>query len=286
MLDQIMRWAEKTQSVRAVLLVGSLANGGKGDELSDYDLSIFGGNFDFIQKDEWLSGIASPLLCIHENFFWDDTRIPTRLTIFEDFIKADFAFHPSSLLKKMTDEKLLSPSYDAGYQVLLDKDELTNGLPKPTFRAYIKGKPTPQEFDTCVREFWFESYHVAKYLAREDLWVAQIRTHDMRKWLLAMLEWNAAASTGFDLRMKGNGKAMNEWVFPVHRLKLNECFAGWDQQAQQSSLSAMMRWFSTMAKETAQVLKYPYPETIDLEMTNFVSTLISQPHDSSKINAH
>ena len=136
MLDQIMRWAEKNQSVRAMLLVGSLASAGKRDEFSDYDLSLFGEGFGFIEKDDWLKEIANPVLCIHENFFWDDTWIPTRLTIFENFIKSDFAFHPSSLLRKMVDQQHLSPTYDAGYQVLLDKD----GLAKTFFSCLHKRK--------------------------------------------------------------------------------------------------------------------------------------------------
>jgi aminoglycoside 6-adenylyltransferase len=284
MLDQILRWAEKKQSVRTLILVGSRANPAKQDERSDYDISIFGEDFDFIEKDEWLTDIFPPLLCIHEKFFWGDTCIPTRLTIFENLIKVDFAFHASALLEEMVKHQHLTATYDAGYQVLLDKDGLANGLPGPTFRAYTKEKPNRYDFDNAVREFWFEAYHVGKYIARKDLWVAQVRMQDMRKWLLAIFEWNVAAKADFLLRMNTDGKAMNDWIPPAFKKEIKKCFAGLDLAAQRLALHETIGLFGVVARETARMLQYDYPEKVDHEITAFISQLIASSYDSTKVN--
>ena len=127
-ISSILAWANREECVRAVLMVGSRAQQGKEDEFSDFDLSIFGTPFDFIVKDNWLEEISPFILCIHDQFKWGEFSIPTRLTIFDDHTKVDFSFHPLSLLIEMVSSQILSPTYDSGYQVLLDKDKIARRL--------------------------------------------------------------------------------------------------------------------------------------------------------------
>ncbi len=56
-LEKIINWAKSIQNIRALLLTGSRASKGPVDELSDYDLAVFGNDFDFINDDEWLNQI-------------------------------------------------------------------------------------------------------------------------------------------------------------------------------------------------------------------------------------
>jgi len=274
MLSQILHWAEKQTGIRSILMVGSRANNGKQDNLSDYDLSIFGNQFDFIAQDDWLNGISAQTICIHEKFYWGDWQIPTRLVLFENHAKVDFSFHPLSLLENMVSTKKLNQTYDAGYQVLLDKDGITGQLPKPSFQAYRIARPTEHEFENCQNEFWFESYHVAKYIMRFDLWAAKIRDHDMKKWLLAMLEWNAATRSNFTLSIKREGKYISDWIHPAYKSRMGACFAGWDALAQHSALMASLDLFRTVAKETASLLDYAYKEKPDQNLSNYIATLI------------
>ncbi|HMH33535.1 MAG TPA: aminoglycoside 6-adenylyltransferase, partial [Puia sp.] len=193
---------------------------------------------------------------------------------FENHAKVDFSFHPLSLLENMVSTKKLNQTYDAGYQVLLDKDGITGQLPKPSFQAYRIARPTEHEFENCQNEFWFESYHVAKYIMRFDLWAAKIRDHDMKKWLLAMLEWNAATRSNFTLSIKREGKYISDWIHPAYKSRMGACFAGWDALAQHSALMASLDLFRTVAKETASLLDYAYKEKPDQNLSNYIATLI------------
>src|SRR5947207_7748866 len=57
-LQKFIRWGENSEPVRAMILSGSLAAKGGTDDLSDYDIAIFGNNFSFIATDEWLKSIS------------------------------------------------------------------------------------------------------------------------------------------------------------------------------------------------------------------------------------
>jgi aminoglycoside 6-adenylyltransferase len=285
MLSRIMHWAEQVENIRAIIMVGSHANTGKQDELSDYDLSIFGHQFDFIRQDDWQNRIATLSLCIHDKFSWGDWQIPTRLCLFENHAKVDFSFHPLSLLESMVNAQKLNPTYDAGYRVLLDKDSIAAQLPDPTFQAYKVKKPTVHEFQICQDEFWFEAYHVAKYIFRNDLWTAIGRDHDLKKWLLKMLEWDAAIKKDFALQAKGEGKCLREWISPSYLKRLPDCFSGWNASDQRKALLESLDLFRELAKATASALNMSYQEKADQDITAFISKLTNLQDGKSKIQS-
>jgi hypothetical protein len=68
MLSQILHWAEQQTNIRSVLMVGSRANNGKQDDLSDYDLSIFGNQFDFIARTPG-SAVSQPIPFVYTKNF-------------------------------------------------------------------------------------------------------------------------------------------------------------------------------------------------------------------------
>src|SRR3954463_9666521 len=163
-LEKIINWANSTESIRAIILSGSLTSKGKKDILSDYDIAFYGNDFTFIGNDEWLNNIQEYWVCIHDQFKFLGYDIPTRLTIFDEYFKVDFSFHPMEELQKMIDDKKIPDDYNIGYEVLLDKDGVLKYLIKPQYKGFVLTKPDEKAFQENVKEFWFECYHVAKYL--------------------------------------------------------------------------------------------------------------------------
>src|SRR5689334_19099224 len=147
-LDKIIRWGKDSASVRAMILSGSLAGKGSTDELSDYDIAIFGNDFSFIETDDWLNNIQDYWVCIHDQFEMLGIEIPTRLTIFNEYFKVDFSFHPMQLLDKMIRSKKIPDDYNIGYKILIDKDSIANKLPQPTFTGFRVNKPDENIFKT------------------------------------------------------------------------------------------------------------------------------------------
>src|SRR5690349_8781718 len=117
-LEKIINWANSISNIRAMILSGSLTSKGKQDILSDYDIAIYGNEFDFIENDDWLNNIQEFWICIHDRFEFIGYEIPTRLTIFDAYLKVDFSFHPMQELRQMIDDKKIPDDYNIGYEVL------------------------------------------------------------------------------------------------------------------------------------------------------------------------
>ncbi len=270
--SKVCKWAEEEPSIRAAILVGSRASEGKSDDLSDYDISLFVSDAGVnIQDDQWLSSIGKHWVCVHEKIIRKTKKIPTRLVISEGGIKVDFSFYPVDALVELSQSKTLPDDYDAGYKALLDKDGLCNTIPKPTGKAFLFEKPSQKEFDRVVQEFWFEAYHVAKYLKRGDLWIAKFREWEMKDpFLLTMLRWNAATKQGWDAATHSQGKSMQVWTDATIWKELHACFSHFDAESAWKALEKTTELFRRVALETAEALGYSYPRDVDRDLTQFI----------------
>jgi hypothetical protein len=92
-----------------------------------------------------------------------------RGVVYQDYVKIDYSIWPVELLERITIEALLPDQLDVGYQVLLDKDQQTAGWKQPSYRAHIPARPTEEEYQALVEEFWWSTTYVARSLWRDDL---------------------------------------------------------------------------------------------------------------------
>lgn len=192
MLGRIYQWAEKRDDIRALVLTGSHAQG-RADSLSDIDLELFTRTPDlYVQSDDWVTDFGAVWIVLP---LCNDRGLPTRLVIFDGGLKVDFTIGSLPILAAMVGERRLPPLYERGYRPLVDKDGMARQLPAALFRSRPASPPTEGEFTNTVREFWFEVYHVAKYLTREDLWAANHRDWKAKELLLTMLECTRKACT-------------------------------------------------------------------------------------------
>jgi aminoglycoside 6-adenylyltransferase len=118
-------------------------------------------------------------------------RSYNRLVLYEDGTKIDYIVWPLALLQRVLTGPKLPDLLDHGYQVLIDKDHLASGLKPPTYTAYIPRKPTAQEYQSLMEEFWWESIYVAKNLWRDELVQMKYNLDFVIKFelLRKLLEW-------------------------------------------------------------------------------------------------
>jgi aminoglycoside 6-adenylyltransferase len=274
-LQKIINWANSNENIRALILSGSLTSQSKQDMLSDFDIAVYGNDLGFIEDDDWLNSIQQYWVCIHDRFEFLDYEIPTRLTIFDGFFKVDFSFHPMEELKKMIDDKKIPEDYNIGYEILLDKDGILKDLPKPMYKGFVLTKPNEKTFNENVKEFWFECYHVAKYLYRNDLWVTKTRDQLTKKFLLQMLKWNEACKRNWSFSPKDDGKQMSDWLDKKYWNELQNCFGRFAKEDEWTALINTIQLYQTVAKETARFLQYKYDERLEEKMFQFVKELKS-----------
>lgn len=264
LLQRVLHWADTQPAIRAVLLTGSHAEGRQTDALSDYDLALFCvGTIPYVSSDGWLKGIASVWVSVPDQFSFLGLPIPTRLAIFDGGVKCDFAFYPLEVLEGLANALALPAEFDQGYRVLLDKDGLAENLPEPAFEGFRETKPSAGEFQDLIREFWFEAYHVAKYLQRQDLWSVQFRLSGMQhRCLIKMICWHEACRQGWNLAVSPIGKRLQEWVGEDTREALKAVFPRFQIAEGWRALRSLTALFSKLAHETAASLGYDcLPET-------------------------
>ena len=272
-LEKIINWANSLENIKILILSGSLAAKGKKDELSDYDIAVYGTDFNFIENDDWLKNIQEYWVCIHDQFLFSGYDIPTRLTIFNAYFKVDFSFHPMDLLHKMINSKTLPDDYNIGYKVLLDKENITNKLLKPTYTGFILSKPNKEKFQENIKEFWFESYHVAKYLYRNDLWTAKMRDWSTKELLRQMLEWNEACKQTKYFSPKNHGKEMKSQLNENIWQELEDCFGKFDKKDSWRTLNNTIKLYRKVAVETAKILGFTYDQKPDQHISAFIENL-------------
>ena len=142
----------------------------------------------------------------------------------------------------------LDPLYERGYEVLLDKQGVTQQLPPATGAFLILAVPSEDEFAFTVEEFWFEATHMPRYLSRGDLWVVKFRDWTMKCDLLRILEWRAIAQSAGPVDVRYIGARMREWVDAATWRDLHESFAHFAEGDAWRALLATTQLFGRVAR--------------------------------------
>ena len=128
MLKRLIRWAEKQEPIRAMLLYSSRANPQAPiDVFSDYDILL--GVRDvhrFYEDDGWLEDFGK-VLVVFRNPIGQEQGFECFgfITHYQEGIKVDYSFYPVEYLTWAVQQPRLPDDLDNGYIVLLDKDQLT-----------------------------------------------------------------------------------------------------------------------------------------------------------------
>jgi aminoglycoside 6-adenylyltransferase len=275
MIEALIDWGNSHSEIRALLLTGSRAIDGRSDAFSDYDLAVFlKDDTEFLSSNDWLEELGSPWVCVHETIEWKGTVLPTRLVIFDPGEKVDFAFYPTWVLEDFA-QKPLPDAFAAGYHILVDKDTHAAKMDEPSNDCYQESPPTEKEFLRIIEEFWFELWHVAKYLARADLWSADFRmTGIKQEFLLPMIRWHTQAKHDWEYATHSQGKRMQEWVDSEIWNAVSRCLPGFGGAGYPKAVTCTMELFRRLAKESAERLGYSYPQQIDDRISLFIASCL------------
>lgn len=269
-LSGIVAWCERQVDVRALILTGSRARE-EWDDLSDFDVEMYVRNSKpYIESDRWMSEIKPVWVYLPLE---DDMGYPTRLVIFDGGVKVDFSIYPVSLLEQNIVDKRLGPPYSRGYRVLLDKDSMTDKLSATSQQPPHSEQPGQRDFDNLVGEFWFEAYHVAKYLRRQDLWTAKFRDWGLKQLVLKTIEWYEKTVRGWNYDTHHDGIRMKEWIEPTIWDRVNKTFARFDVTDSWRALDETTALFRDLAGSVANQLNYRYPQEIDENLSRYIQSL-------------
>lgn len=173
-LDALGRWAQRTDSVRALLVTGSAAAGDV-HPLSDRDIEIYTHDIEGLLDDEsWWNGLGEVLVVER---LANDLH-PTRLIYYAGG-KLDFTLIPAG--------DLATAVHTRPFLVLVDKD--AHGPQSPS-TAEPPNLPGPDEVDQAIHWGYAAALMCAKAVVRDELWSAKVRDNDLKGELLRMIEWD------------------------------------------------------------------------------------------------
>ncbi|WP_232667650.1 aminoglycoside 6-adenylyltransferase [Pseudonocardia sp. TRM90224] len=270
MVERIVTWCSARADVRAVVLTGSLAQpAARVDDMSDVDIEItfadvtpelLGGTWWRDFGEVWTAYTLAPL--------------PVWSVVYAGGTTVDMSVVDAGRIGDMVASGVLSPGWDCGYRVLLDRDGLTRGLPAPRGEWPDRGRLTAAEFRRLVDGFWFDGLRVPKYIARGQLWKAKSRDWVAKAHLLRMLEWHATIIGGHRVEDTGLGSDMPSWLAPELWVAVHDVFGRFDAADARRAFTSSLDLFWRVAGEVAAASGFEFPLPADRHLRERVEELL------------
>lgn len=276
-LQSVLDWAGATDAVLALIQTGSLARqDGSADEYSDLDIEIICSDPETLATDDdWLRQIG-PVVTVLRLDAGHDQPWPTRLAIYRGGVKIDFTVAGIERLHRMIGPEGLDDLYARGYRVLLDKAGITASLPPPPYRFPAESLPSQQEFQASVEEFWFEAFHVPRYLARGEPWLVKQRDWTMKTLLLRMAQWHAAAVQHGNVDVWHNGLRMDQWTDRDTWQAMQQVFGRFDATDARRAFEATVRLYGRLGREVAERARLEYPQACEDQIQDLNRMVLSR----------
>jgi aminoglycoside 6-adenylyltransferase len=267
-IRQLMDWAERQEPVRAMLLTSTRTIPRvRVDLFSDYDVVLVVTDIHpFFADRVWLEDFGR-VLVVYRDPIRDVYGIEkfAYITQYEDGLKIDFTLWPVEMVPRIAAEPQLPDDLDVGYTILMDKDDLTNGLQPPTYTAHIPSPPTRAEYETQIEVFFHEATYTAKHLWRDDLMAAKYNLDCAMKMnkLRQMLEWRMEIDHGWSIKPGAYGRGLKQHLTPETVLELESTYVGAGEQENWDALFNTIALYRRVAIEVGQILGYSYPHELD-----------------------
>lgn len=285
-VSELVAWGVSQPDIRAIVLTSTraIADATK-DVFSDYDIIIIISDIEnrYYQRD-WLQTFGEVVID-----WWDPLAIDPRtgllttgnVVYYPGTRKIDFTLWPIEMAGRIAEE--LPTELDAGYRVLLDKDDLTANWPRASGVGYAISLPNCEQYTQAVNDFLIGVPYVATALLRGELLPAKwVLDYDMRyEYLLPMLEWYAVTLHGDGIRIGSHGKGLQK-LLPVEVwTRIDQTHAGMNVASNRAALFAMIRLFQDVAERVGETIGCDYPIALHERVMHHITTLTH--HVSSPI---
>lgn len=276
----LMQWAAQQDGVRAMLLTSTRAiPNAPVDALSDYDVILIVQELAlWVTNRSWLSDFGEVLIVYWDAVFSNpDYGIEEcgNVTQYANGLKIDFTLWPVALFKLIVAAPQLPDELDAGYQVLLDKDQLTQHMRTASYMAYRPKLPSSEEYLTWINDFLTDPPYVATCLWRDELLPAKwcLDTDMIQTYLRTMLEWRVAIDYGAAARVGSLGKGLKKQLPTQTWAQFEQCFAGAGIAENWLALEKTVALFRQVAVEVGAHLGYRYPEELHQRVMAYVASI-------------
>ena len=275
MIDRLILWADSQQLIRAMILTSSRAiPHAPVDLLSDYDVILVARSIEPYYVDRTWLAVFGPVLAVYRDPLIDVNGLTRSAYVvqYENGLKIDFNLWPVELLQRVSAGEQLPVEFDAGYQVLLDKDDLTTRLGPPTYSGYIPTPPTEQEYSELLEGFFLDTTYVAKFLWRDDVMAAKhILDYSLKQGhLRPLLEWHAEIEHQWSLKPGPYGRRLKQYSRPDLWADLERTYTGAELDQNWEALFLTIELMRRVATEVGKHLGYGYPHELEQRVVAYL----------------
>ena len=184
---------------------------------------------------------------------------------YDGALKIDFSLWPVTMLERIVALPALPAELDAGYKVLLDKDQMAAQLREPTYASFIPTPPDRAVYFDNIDGFFVGVPYVAKCLLRDELlparWCFDIDMRDV--YFRPMLEWWVSLRSGWSVPLGNLGKGLKQRLPPGLWAEIETTYAGADIEDNWEALFRLVALYGRVARDVAAGLGFTYPDEIE-----------------------
>lgn len=261
-LQHIKNWINDNNDIRAALITSSLVNPlAPIDDFSDLDIElVFEDSENYIKSKEWLFQFGDILNYYEEGIEEFEGKHAMKMVQYMDGVKVDFKIYSIEQFLAEVNSPILPEDWDIGYEILADKDNLTSNLKPPTYQVSIIKKPSFEEFNKIVDNFWWDVTYIPKCLARGDLFYLKFMVEKIIRveYFIPMIEWYVASQHHWNITTNKYGRLFKKYLSEQEWAQLEETFSGSDLSENWKACGKMLVIFDQMAIKVAESLKIEY----------------------------
>lgn len=280
LLEKIKGFITSAQDISYLGLFGSSTNNENlNDEYSDIDLIVVTDDVKkYFEDANWLSSIDEVWMSFTESEprlnYWE------RRCVFKNGLDADFLLIDKKILMSDCDNFPVAKNiFHKTAQMLIDKDNTRKYLEKIILEKHEYYFPNQAEFGNVVNDFYFHYLWTYKKCLRGEYWTAlQCVNRYMKKLTLKMLEWYELSIHGKDYYTFYDGRYMEQWLDSELLEGVSRTFSGYGKDSILNALAENKKLFTKIAKETASINKFPFPES----QMNKLSTWMDEKYGALK----
>ncbi|VTQ02823.1 aminoglycoside 6-adenylyltransferase [Sphingobacterium daejeonense] len=272
-LQAIKNWIHDNEDIRAALITSSLVNPlAPVDDFSDLDIElVFQETEYYLENKEWINQFGKVLNYYEESSEAFQGKHAMKMVQYIDGVKVDFKIYSVNQFKSEAANEKLPEDWDIGYSIIADKDQITKHLQPPTHQISIIKKPSFEEFQEVVKDFWWDVTYLPKCLARKDLFYLKFMIEKIIRveYLIPMIEWYIASNNNWQITTNKYGRLFQKYLTTDEWKKLEETFAGSKIEENWIACEKILDVFDEMAKEVANRLGFKYDKEKAMAIKEF-----------------
>ncbi len=254
---RLLLLAEKRAEIKAVVAIGSSTRSDvPADEYSDLDLIIATDDTESLLYGNLPAELGNVKISFVEPTLGGGIE---RRVLYGGWLDVDMIVFTTEQFLNAVNDGTANWVMNRGYTVLHDRIGATELLKQKINAEILKPDFSEGEFQNLASNFYFHTVWAAKKLLRGEFWSAKMCLDSyLKNLLLKVLEVHAATKNHADVWH--DGRFLDRWADEEIRAELKNCFARYDKADMKNALKSTHRLFAKIAKETAALKNFAYPD--------------------------